>query len=76
MLLKLAGEGEAGVGPLAAVAEVDVLVAIEQLDDLFVGLLEALVVADDGGVLGHGFAQFAPQPEGILSAFVVEQAAC
>ncbi len=54
-------------------AEVDVFVAVEELDDLFVGLLEALVIADDGGVLGHGLAQFAPQPEGILSAFVLEQ---
>ena len=72
-VLQLAGEGKAGVGPLAAVAQVHVLVAVEQFDDLFVGLLEALVVADDGGVLGHGLAQLAPQLEGILRALVVEQ---
>ena len=53
-VIELAGEGEAGVGPLAAVAEVDVFVAVEQLEDLVVGLLQAFVVADDGGVLGHG----------------------
>src|ERR1035441_848663 len=73
-VIELAGKGEAGIGPLAAVREVHVFVAVEQFDDLFVGLPEALVVADHGGVPGHGFAQLAPQPEGILGALVVEQA--
>jgi hypothetical protein len=59
---------------LAAVAEVDVFVAFEEFDDLFVGLFEALVVADDGGVPGHGFAQLAPHSEGIFGTFVVHQA--
>ena len=72
-VVKLAGKGEAGIGPLAAVAEVDVFVPVEKLDDLFVCLFEAFVVADDGGVPGHGFAQFAPHPEGILGAFVAHQ---
>ena len=53
-VLQLARKGKAGVGPLALVAQVHILVAVEQLDDLFVGLLQALVVADHGGVLGHG----------------------
>src|SRR6185437_3981348 len=70
---ELAGEGEAGVGPLALVAEVDVLEAIKELDDFFVGLFEALVVANDGGVLGHGDAKFAPELEGILCTGIVEE---
>ncbi len=41
-VLELAGEGEAGVGPLALVAEVDVAVAVEEFDDLRVGFVEAL----------------------------------
>ena len=58
---------------LAAIAEVHFLEAIEQLDNLLVGLPESLVVSDDGRVLGCGLPEFAPQPEWILGAFVVEQ---
>src|SRR6266851_7846676 len=72
-IVELAGKGEAGVGPLALVREVDVAVAGEEFDDLGVGLVEAVVVADDGGVLGHGFAELAPELEGVLGAGVVEQ---
>jgi hypothetical protein len=67
-VVELAGEGEAGVGPLALVAQVDVAVAVEELDDLGVGFVEAGVVADDGGVLGHGLAEFAPELEGVFGA--------
>ena len=72
-VVELAGEGEAGVGPLALVGEVDVAVAVEEFDDLGVGFVEALVVADDGGVLGHGLAEFAPDLEGVFGAGVVEE---
>ncbi len=75
-VVELAGEGEAGVGPLALVGEVDVLVAVEEFDDLGVGFVEAGVVADDGGVLGHGFAEFAPELEGVFGALVVEEERC
>ena len=70
---ELAGEGEAGVGPLALVGEVDVAVAVEEFDDLGVGFVESGVVADDGGVLGHGLAEFAPELEGVFGAGVVEE---
>ncbi len=50
------------------------LVAVEELDDLVVGLFESVVVADDGGVLGHGLAELAPDLEGVFGACVVEQA--
>src|SRR6202789_4152584 len=43
---ELAGEGEAGVGPLALVGEVDVAVAVEEFDDFGVGLVQSCVVAD------------------------------
>ena len=72
-VVELAGEGEAGVGPLALVGEVDVAVAVEEFDDLGVGFVEAGVVADDGGVLGHGVAELAPDLEGVFGAGVVEQ---
>src|SRR5215469_945764 len=72
-VVELAGEGEAGIGPLALVAEVHVVEAIHELDDFLVGFLESLVVADDGGVLGHGDAELAPELEGIFGALVVEQ---
>ncbi len=58
---------------LAAIGEVHFLEAIEQLDNLLVGLPESLVVSDDGRVLGCGLPKFAPQLEWILGAFVVEQ---
>src|SRR3984957_10546187 len=74
-VVELAREGEAGVGPLALVGEVDVLVALEEFDDLGVGFVEAGVVADDGGVLGHGVAEFAPELEGVFGAGVVEELA-
>ena len=74
-VLQLPGKGEAGVGPLAAVAQVHALVAVEQLDDFFVGLLQPLVVAGYGGVLGHGVAQLAPQLEGIFRPLVLHQLA-
>ncbi len=74
-VLKLPRKGKAGVGPLALVAQVHALVALEQLHDLLVGFLQVLVVADHGCVLGHGLAQLAPQLEGILSALVLD-AAC
>ena len=67
-VLELAGEGEAGVGPLALVRQVDVLVTLEQLDQLGVGFSQAGVVADDGGVLGHGRAELAPHLEGVFLA--------
>ena len=69
----MAREGEAGVGPLAAVGQVHILIAVEQLDNLLVGLLESLVIANYRGVLGHGLAQLAPQLEGILIALVLQQ---
>src|SRR6266851_1743991 len=72
-IVELAGEGEAGVGPLALVGEIDVAVAGEEFDDLGVGLVEARVVADDSGVLGHGLAKLAPELEWIFGAGVVEQ---
>src|ERR1700722_1324793 len=53
-VVELAGEGEAGVGPLALVGEIDFFVAVEELDDLGVRFIQACVIADDGGVLGHG----------------------
>src|ERR1035437_2390242 len=74
-VIELAGEGEAGVGPLAAVREVHVPVAVEQFDDLLVGLFDPLVVTDDGDVLCHGLAQLAPQLEGVFRPFVIEQLA-
>src|SRR5579862_6115137 len=37
-VIELAGEGKAGVGPLAFVAEVDLVVALQQLDDLLIRL--------------------------------------
>ncbi len=54
-------------------AQVHVLKAFEQLDDLLVRLLQAFVVANHGGMLGHGLPQLAPQLEGILSAWIVQQ---
>src|SRR4051794_588167 len=73
-VIELAGEGETGVGPLALVAEVDVVVTLQQFDDLLVGQLQPLVVADHGGVLGHDLAQFAPQLKGILRTLAAHQA--
>ncbi|MCU1226923.1 MAG: hypothetical protein JWQ42_5016 [Edaphobacter sp.] len=72
-VVELAGEGEAGVGPLALVREIDVAVASLQLNDLGVGLREPCVVTNDGGVLGHGFAELTPELEGVLGAGVVEE---
>ncbi len=72
-VVELAGKGEAGVGPLALVAQVDVAITRLQLDDLGVGLFKTGVVPDDGGVLGHGLAKFAPDLEGVLGAGIVEK---
>ena len=45
-VVELAGEGEAGVGPLGLVGEIEVLVSVEEFDDLGVAFVEACVVAD------------------------------
>ena len=60
-VVKLAGEDHAGVRPLRAVAQVHLAEAFEQLHQLRVGLLQVLVVADDGAILGHQLTQFLPQ---------------
>src|SRR6185437_6128739 len=72
-VVELPCKGEARIRPLAAVAQVYALVAVEQLDDLLVGLLEALVIADDGSVLGHRLPQLPPQAEGIFISLVRHQ---
>src|SRR5256885_5846487 len=40
----------------------------QHLDKLGVRLLQSVVIADDGAVARHHFAQLAPQPKGILAA--------
>ena len=69
-VVELAGKGKAGVRPLGLVRQVDVLEALQQLDDLGVRLIQARVVAEDGGVLGHGLAQLAPYFEGVFRSLV------
>ena len=59
-VVELAGEGEAGVGPLGFVGEVDVFVAVEEFNQLGVGFVEATVISDYRRVLGHSVAEFAP----------------
>ena len=50
------------------VAQVDVREALQQLDNFRVGLLQRVVVADDGAVARHQLAQLAPQAEGVFRA--------
>src|SRR6516162_6580975 len=59
-VIKLTGEYHGGVGPLGAVAEIDLPEPLEHLAQFTVGLLQALVVANHGAVLGHQLAQLAP----------------
>lgn len=70
---ELPGKGKAGVGPLALVRKVYIAIAVQQLHNLLVGFGQARVVANDGGVLGHGLAQLAPYLEGVLRARIIQQ---
>ncbi len=53
---------------MGAIAEVDMPEPLQQSAQFAVGFLQILVVADDGAVLGHQIAQFAPQFEWVLCA--------
>ena len=57
--------------PLGAVASIHPPETLQQLDQLSVGLLQILVVADDRAVFGHQLAQFLPQLERILVPVVL-----
>ena len=61
------------VRPVRAIAQVNLAKALQHLDQLGIGLLQILVVADDGAVLGHQLTQFAPQLERILRAVSLHQ---
>src|SRR5208337_2396193 len=67
-VVKLPRKGDGRICPLRAVAQVDLLVALQQFHHLGVRRLTLLVVADHGAVRGHHFAEFAPQQERILIA--------
>ena len=73
-VVKLPGKDYGRVRPLRAVAQVDVLEAVQHIDDLGVRFPALLVVADNGAVRGHQLTQFAPDQEWILGAVGAHQA--
>src|SRR5450631_1819110 len=73
-VVQLARESDGRIGPLRAIAEVDLLEAIQQVHYFAVRRLTFLAVADDGAVLGHQRAKFAPEQERIFAAVGFHQA--
>ena len=72
-VVKLAGKDHAGIRPLRAVAQIHFAEAFQHLDQFGVGLLQVLVVADDGAIFRHQFAKFLPQPKRIFRSRIIHQ---
>src|SRR5712692_516387 len=72
-VIKLTRKRHGGICPLRTIAEIDVPEALQQFAQLGVGLLQVLVVADDGAVLGHQLAKLAPELERVFGAVGLHQ---
>src|SRR5579885_2180742 len=72
-MLYSCSESERSIGPHRSIAQIDSLKTFQKFDQLGVSLREIVVVANDGAILGHQFAEFTPDTKRVLIAFGLHQ---